>query len=186
MTRRLIDPREQIERAVHEREGIVTPRRLAERQDEIERYRDADPPVIVQETITWYRQNVGATGNGPYPMRRAVPSGDASWAMAALDVETPALGRILLVRVWASEAVTAGTITPRLDVAEGVDTTSYTFDAAQLDTTDTLRKSAVFRWAHGIQIAEGATINAQAIAAGTVAPLTIDMGLSVVMGYEID
>lgn len=189
MKRPLIDPREQIERAIGESEGIVTPRMLSDLLARLERFGDApEQRVILQEKLTWYRANVGASGDAAYLMRVPFPSSDSAWAMATSPYVLPAAGRVLIARLWNSEAVTAGTVTLRLRVIEGSDTTDYDLGGVQLSTTTGYTRHAadVWDWPVAIQIAKGATVEARAVTASSMTPTTMDVSASVVIGYDVD
>lgn len=189
MKRPLIDPREQIERAIGEAEGIVTPRMLADLLARLERFGDApEQRVILQETLTWYRANVGASGDAAYLMRVPFPSSDSAWAMATSPYVLPAAGRVLIGRLWNSEAVTAGTVTLRLRVIEGSDTNDYDLSDVQLSTTAgyTRHATSFYPWETALQIAKGATVEARAVTASSMTPTTMDVSASVVIGYDVD
>ena len=187
--RPLIDPREQIERAIGESEGIVTPRMLAEWLAQVERFADAPArQVLPSETLHWYRANVGASGDAAYLMRVPFPSSDSAWAMNTSPYVLPANGRVLVARLWSSEAITAGTVTLRLRVIEGSDTTDYDLSDVQLSTTAAYTRHACswYGWDTSIQIAAGATVEARAVTAGTMAPTTCDVSASVSIAYDVD
>jgi len=187
--RPLIDPREQIERALNDAEGIVTPRMLAEWLASVERFADApEQRILPSETLTWYRADIGGSGDAAYLMRVPFPSSDSAWAMGTSPYVTPAAGRVLVARLWSSEAITAGTVTLRLRVIEGATTTDYDLGDVQLSTTAGFTRHACswYAWDTGVQIASGATVEARAVTASSMTPTTCDVSASVSIAYDVD
>lgn len=184
MSGRLIDPRQDIERAGYRAEGWRSQRDLEERDEQLGRYPDsAQRLIITNETLLWYRANVGASGDAAYLMRGGIPTSDSAWAMTDQPQPAPGQGRIVLVRLTASEDVTAGTIQARIRVIEGADTTDYTFEECELSTTYVRTRSAIFDWSIAYQFAKDATIQARAVTVG-MTPTTLDLRLAVTLGYE--
>lgn len=183
---RYIDPVQDAERIALQEEGWRTQGDLLARDDAALRsaYDERKPLLITQETMLWYRGAVGGSGNTAYLMRSGLPDTDATWAMSNEPEIAPAQGRILFVRLTSSEAVTAGTIQARIRVIEGADTTDYTFEECELSTTHPRTRAAVFDWPVAKQIAADATMQARVVTAGSMTPTTIDVRLTVVIGYQ--
>lgn len=185
--RRLIDPTATAEDAIRATEGRLTQRDLMERDEQAIRF---DPGrrgqrIIVQETIDWYRANVGASGAASYNMRVIDPIGDTTFEMtttAALYV--PAQARVLLARLHSNAAVTGGTAQAEVRVVEDGVTTDYALEECELNTTNTTTIAVRFSWEIGLQIASGATIQLRAKSDASFAPTTADLWGRLVLGYE--
>ena len=184
---RLIDPVQDVERVGYRTEGWRSQRDMEARDEAALRFDDDRDKqrLIVQETIDFYRANVGATGAASYNMRVIVPTGDTTFEMtttAALYV--PAQARILVARLHSNAVVTAGTVQAEVRVTEGSDVADYALEECELNTTNTTTIAARFPWGVAIQIAAGATIQLRAKTDASFAPTTAAMSGRLVLGYE--
>ena len=184
-TTRLIDPREQLERAANEDHGVISVRTLRDDVAGQERYRaefDRTQRFIVFETIEYDLYDVPANTDSSMYHLFAASASAISLNNMAIDIGCQC--RICALRIMSNAAVTAGTCTPFVRVTEdGIDT-DYPFDECQLSTTNTRKKGLVFDWQTSIQIAKGASYLVALRTDASFAPTTLDMKAHITFGYD--
>lgn len=182
--RRLIDPREQLVRVGDESLGAITTGELRRRTDQTIK-QDADPQrnqlIIVQETLVWHRANL--TASTTLALLYPIPTASATFDSLGRSLRIPEQARLLFSRLTANADVTAGTVTPQLQITEGADVSTVLLEEAQLDTTNPNSNAVKFDWEVAPQIAAGATIQMQIVGSGTLTPATLDFTGVAVLGY---
>lgn len=136
------------------------------------------------DTLSFYREDVGATGDAGYQTRQASPSGSATWGTVLLDAYMGAAGRIIGARLFSSAARTTGTATVRVRVTESGVVSDYLLGDCVLDAVNTQTIGQMLPVANGFRFAKGALIRPYIVTAGTWAPTTADMGCDVIVVYE--
>lgn len=147
----------------------------------------------VDETLpAVFRENIGASGDASYTMRRMVPSASGTYAtVAGFADPMPAAGEVSVGRIWASEVRTAGTATLRVRITHGGVATDYDLSEIVLDggtaadglTTRDNQAADFFEWGSGLQFEAGSTIELRIVTAGTFAPTTLDAGAQLTVTY---
>lgn len=182
-THRLIDPVQDAELHMQRRHGVKSQAELVREIEQARRAGDTER-VLLTDTLTWYRANIGASGDAAYQLRIGTPSSDSAWAMTNLPLAMPAAFRIVGGAMWSSEARTGGTATLRIRVTESGTSTDYDFADVVLNATTTQTVSRVW-WSSAPRGASGATLEARIVTAGTWAPTTADMGVRVIVAYDL-
>lgn len=180
---RLIDPRHQVNRVADEASGVISQRSLADRQDEQARF-GAEPSrqqnYIYTEQATVYAFNPAASS--AVNLARMFAASATTIALSIYNDAVSGQGRLLAVRLTASNVLTAGTVTAQLTVFEGADTTVYQLEDLTLAAGEET-KSARYEWDTATQIANGSSWNFQIITDAAYLPVTLDYWAELVFGY---
>lgn len=186
---RMIDPRQDIERAGYRAEGWRSQRDLEARDEQTARFGDSDGKrlVITQETLIWYRANVGASGDSAtgYIMRPGGQSSDTAWAALTLPLTSLGQGRVLTARLYSSEVCTAGIARLALNIIEDSEVDLFAMESVEIDSVTNTRQAADrFDWPIAKQFSGSATIEARIVTESSFAPTTADMAAVLTFGYE--
>jgi hypothetical protein len=189
MSGRLIDPRQDVERALWRREGVRTQRDLEDRDEAAYRFgHDGNKRlVIVPETLNWFRAGVGASGDSStgYIMRVGGQSSDTAWASYVLPLNALGQGRLLAARLYSSEVCTAGVARLALRIVEGSDTELFAIDDVEIDAvTNTRQVATKWDWENAKQFSGSATLEARIITESSFAPTTAAMTAVMTFGSE--
>lgn len=185
-TTRLIDPREQLERAANEDHGVISVRTLRDDLAGQERYRaefDRTQRFIVFETMELHKPNVPA--NTTSQMSHLVASASTTMVLSTQSPDVGMQCRVCAVRLQGNQDVTAGTVKLQLTAFENSIATDYIFDECELSATNPRTKSLVIDWPQAPQLAKGATWSLLLRAdSGFLPDATIDMKALITFAYE--
>lgn len=189
MSGRMIDPVQDAERAGYRAEGWRSQRDLEERDERSYRFDDSGDKrlVIIPETLIWYRDNVGATGDSAagYLMRVGGQSSISAWASFTLPLNALGQGRVITARMYSSEVCTAGIARLALNIIEDGVTDLYPMEEVEIDSvTNTRQAEAKFDWGIAKQFSASATLEARIVTESSFAPTTADFTAVVTFGYE--
>lgn len=184
MGTRMLDPVKVIQRDADAALGVVPAGEMA-RRIETTRRQDIDPArkqlVIVQETLWFTRSDPAA--NATTTLLTPFPTSSSAFGANSRSHYVPKAGRLLVARLSTNADLTAGTMTPEIQITEGSDVSTVLLEEAALDTTYVNSKAVAFDWEVAPQIAAEALIAARVVTSSGYLPVTLDVTLSLVIGY---